>query len=170
MIVSAGNFAVLKLFSHLLIRVTEGRNFSFIVLNELFSLWLKVGKLLLQNCFLCFSRRSQANKALLNFLKLLTFGLILCLSSFLLLHKSLRSILQLSGHLILINLDPVLVSLDSALVLSLHLGCLGLGKLDLLVHQSSILLKVDILMIELVLSLIQLSFEFGEFLSQLNPL
>ena len=96
--------------------------------------------------------------------------MVLGLGGLLLLDEPLGSVLQLSGHLVLIDLDSVLVALDRALILGLHLCRLRLSKLDLLGHEGSVLLKVDILVVQFVLSLIKLALDVREFLAELYPL
>ena len=73
-------------------------------------------------------------------------------------------------HLVLIDLDPILVPLHRALVLSLPLSRLGLGKLDLLPHERRILLKVDVLVVQLVLLRVQLALQLIVLLRNLQPL
>ena len=130
----------------------------------------EVGEFLLKNRILCLTLRCKSNKAFLNILQLLPLGLVLGLSGLFLLQKSLTTILKLTLHLILVNLDPILVSLHSALVLNLHLGGLCLSKFDLLLHECAIFLEVDVLVIQLILSLIKFTLKLIFLLHNFNAL
>lgn len=96
------------------------------------------------------TRAREANQAFLDLFQLLTLSLVLSLRSLFLLKESLGAVFELSLHLILVDLDPVFVSLHGALVLYLHLTGLSLSKFDLLLHQSTILFKVDVFVVEFV--------------------
>lgn len=95
--------------------------------------------------------------------------MVLGLSCFFLFYEALRAVFQLPLHLLFVHLDAVLVPLNCPLVLCLHLLCLSLCKLDLLLHQSAILLIVDVLVVELVLFLLEFSLQVFQFLRDLNP-
>ena len=66
------------------------------------------------------------------------------------------AVLEFTLHLIFVDFDPVFVALDRALVLGLHLSGLCLSELNLLLHQSGILFKVDVLVVQFVFSLVKL--------------
>ena len=145
-------------------------NLSLVIRDQLLSFLFKVCELLLQDSFLRLTTRSEANQALLHFLELAAFGLVLGFRRFFLLKQALGTIFQLSLHLFLINLNPVFVPLDSALVLRLHLGSLCLSELNLLLHQGAVFLEVDVLVVQLVLALVQLRLQFVLLLGDLDLL
>jgi len=157
---SRAHLVVLEGFGHDLVGISKVADLGLVILDELLPLLFQVCELLLQNCILGFPLRCESNEAFLNILQLLPLGLVLGLSSLFFFQKSLATILKLTLHLILVNLDPILISLDGALVLSLHLSGFSFSELNLLLHQSAILLKVNVLVVQLILSLIQFTFKF----------
>lgn len=150
------DLALLELLGKLIVSLPKVMDLTLVVRDELLTLLFQVRKLLLEDGLFGLSSRCESDEALFDLLKLSTLGLVLGLGGFLLLEQALRAILQLSLHLLLIDLNPIFVPLHRALVLSLHLGGFSLCKLDLLLHQGTVLFEVDVLVVELVLSLIEL--------------
>jgi len=94
--------------------------------------------------------RYHTNEALLHFLKLLPLRSVLGLSGLLLFKQALGAVLELTLHLFLIDLNTFLVPLYHALISRRVLARLRLSELDLLFHQSSIFLEVNVLVVQLV--------------------
>ena len=80
------------------------------------------------------------------------------------------SVLEFTLHLVFVNLDPVFVSLHSPLVLGLHLCGLCLCELNLLLHEGTILLEVDVLVVQFIFALVKLALELIVLLSDFNAL
>ena len=167
--VCTADLGVLVALSKRVILLSQVEDFSLIIGNKLLPLLLQIGKLLVQDSSVLLGFRGDVDESFLHLLQLLSLCLVLGFGGFLLFQESLGSVLELSCHLVLVNLDPVLIPLHSPLVLLLHLSCLGLSKLDLLLHECLLLLKCDVLGIEIVFFDITLLLEFVVFLSEESP-
>ena len=107
-------------------------------------------------------------KSVLQLLASLSLGFILRVSMLLLGLKTLSLFLNLTLHFFAIDLDSVLVSLDSALKLSLKIVGFLLGEDDLLVLQSSFTLKLNLLLGQLVFLVLELALHLVELLLKLS--
>ena len=73
-------------------------------------------------------------------------------------------------HLFLVHLDSILVPAHSPVVLRLHLLHLLVRELDLLLHQGLLLLKVNVLVIQLVFLLLESPLELRVLGHQLSSI
>jgi len=76
--------------------------------------------------------------------------LVLGLGGFFFLEEALAAVFELPLHLLFVDLDPVFVTLNCAVILSLHLSGLRFSKFDLLLHKCCIFLIIDVLVIQLI--------------------
>lgn len=82
--VSVSHLVLLEVLVHIVVVFSQGLDLGLVIGDQLLTLLLQVGKFLLEYSLLSLSSRGEANKTLLNLLKLLSLGLVLRLGSLLL--------------------------------------------------------------------------------------
>jgi len=164
--VRAVKLRLLSILAQKFVAVSELLDLMLIVCDKLLSFLLKVSELLVKYSSILLSFRGDVDQSLLHLLELLSLCLVLCLSSLLLLEKSLRSIFDLSLHLIFINFDSIFIPCDSAIVCFLQFCSFRFSKLDLLLQESLFLFVIDVLGVELVLLAIKLLLQVVVLLSK----
>jgi len=126
---------------------------------QIFLLVFQVLLLQNQDLLLLFSIRNFFLKLGLKFLALFALRIKFCVSILLLSLQSLRLFFYFALKFLTIHLDSIFIALDCPFKLGVQVTCFLLCELDLLLVESSLTLKVDLSLCELIFFLINLGLQ-----------